>query len=177
MLAIVGLVACLLAADSAASSDDAAALERGAAEAAQAGKLREAALLYGQAASAWQTEGDAAGRFRSLLRLGELERDLGRARDAIETLQQALALAESVLDPGYVVAARGALGGAWLAAGDGRSAIAELQKAEELARQAPSQAAIAHELGRAHEAIRQVGDDDPDFMHSFRLRCHGRSAV
>lgn len=158
MLAIVGLVACLLASGSAASSDDAAELERGAAEAAQAGKLREAALLYGQAASAWQAEGEAAGRFRSLLRLGELERDLGRTRDAIETLQQALALAESVLDPGYVVAARGALGSAWLAAGDGPTAIAELQKAAELARQAqaPSEAAIAHELGRAHEALREI---------------------
>jgi CHAT domain-containing protein len=154
-----GLAVCLLVASAAANEEDAGALEQGAAAAARSGELREAALLYREAADAWQAADDPAGRFRSLLRLGELERDLGRTRDGIETLQRALALAEADLDPGFVVAARGALGSAWLAAGDTGTAISELERAETLAREssAPSEGAVAHELGRALEAAGDTG--------------------
>jgi CHAT domain-containing protein len=137
----------------------AAALEARAEQAEGRGALGEAAGLWEQAGERYAREGDAGGELRALLRRGELERDLGRARDARESLLQALALA-TPLGPAYEAAARGALGGALAAAGEVDAGVAELRRAEALAatlEDAGLSAAIANELGRARA---EGGDRD-----------------
>lgn len=137
------------------ASAPASATERRALAAAAAGDPHAAIPLLEEAARGYEESGDDRGRFRVLLRRGELERDLGRSHDAIDHLGAAVALAESSLGDARAAAAHGALASAWLGAGDARAAAAELTRAEEAADRSGEPgivAAVALERGRLYES-------------------------
>ncbi len=173
-------------AGAAAAQDDPAAREQAAREEVRRGDLYAAATDFAEAARLYTDASDAEGRLRTRVRLGEVERDLGRPRLAVQTLSEAVSLARVVSRPEFEAAARGALAGALVGAGDPVGAQREARTADALAASlgdSALRAAVIQELGNvladtgdlpgaAHEYARAAGmasaAGDPSLV--FRAR-------
>lgn len=124
------------------------------------GDPARAAAVHTAALEAYGGEGDTADVTDTLIELGEDLLRLGRAAEAAERLDRAVAHAVKLVDPSLERAARNDLGRALTACGRSAEAAAQHERAAALAEShedAYELARARHGLARAHRA---EGDDD-----------------
>jgi len=161
-----------------ASSPD-AALAQGL-EAFQRGAFEDAVSRWTEAAHAYERDGKLAGQLTALIQLSQAQSALGQYRQAVQSLETALGLAERLGDKTRLAAVLSALGNAYIVTGPPEAAEQHLRQGLALARQigaAGLTAATLNNLGNLFSGAGRHGDALATYRESAALARQAKQPV